>query len=227
MSKAAEKLKPPRKKAGTETVPAASLGEQAYVAIKRMILTRQLNPGDQVNVAQLSEQLELGRNPIHLAIHRLDREGLVAIMPRKGILVKAETLDSFLELIAARQLVEPYLTGLAVERATPELLEKLQQLLDKGWEHHKAQNRLGSMEIDRLFHQTLYESSGNDILAEFASRLLDRSMRLWFRPAATAPATPNIAELQTLFETLGRGDKEAAIKQMAEHIGSVQRKYLG
>ncbi len=226
MSKALANPKPSRKKNNTTTGPASSLGEQAYVAIKRLILTRELKPGDQVNVAQLSTHLELGRNPIHLAIHRLDREGLVAILPRKGILIKAETLDSFLELIESRQLIEPYLTGLAVERATPELTAKLQEILDQGWERFHAQDRLGSMEVDRIFHQTIYESAGNSLLAEFALQLLDRSMRLWFRPAAPDGGKPNVAELAELAESIKHGDKEAAISQMKEHIGSVQRKYL-
>lgn len=226
MSTALANSKPARKATTPTNAPTASLGEQAYVAIKRLILTRELKPGDQVNVAQLSRQLDLGRNPIHLAIHRLNREGLLAIIPRKGILIKAETLDSFLELTESRQLIEPYLTGLAVDRATPELLAKLEQLLETGWERHLAQDRLGSMEVDRLFHQTLYESAGNSILAEFAARLLDRSMRLWFRPVASDTAKPNIAELADLFETIKRGDKDAAIYQMKEHIGSIQRKYL-
>ncbi len=220
------KLRPSTTKSTKSGVPAVSLGEQAYVAIKRMILARELNPGDQVNVGQLSEQLDLGRNPILLAIHRLDREGLVAIIPRKGIMIKAETLDSFLELIAARQLVEPYLTGRAVERATPELLASLKVLLDAGWEHHRKNNRLGSMEVDRTFHQTLYASSGNDLLAEFAAQLLDRSMRLWFRPVAADPDKPNVAELERLYEKIEQGDKQAAIELMIEHIGSIQNKFL-
>ena len=111
--------------------PTAPLGEQAYVAFKRLILTRELKPGEHVNVAQLSEQLGLGKNPIHLAAHRLAREGLVEILPRKGILVRAETLDSFLELIAARELVEPYLTAEAIEYMTPEIFEQLDALVEK------------------------------------------------------------------------------------------------
>src|SRR5690606_32449142 len=101
---------------------ASSLAEQAYVALKRMILNRELQPGERVNVSQLSELVGLGKNPIHLAVHRLDREGLIEIIPRKGILIRSETLDSFLDLISARQLVEPYLMEAAVENITGEAI---------------------------------------------------------------------------------------------------------
>ena len=89
------------------------LGKQAWrFAVERD--TQELKAGDQINVTPLSEQLALGRSPVHMAIHRLDREGLVDILPRKGILVRSETLESFFELINARLLVEPYLVELLV-----------------------------------------------------------------------------------------------------------------
>src|SRR5574344_1535579 len=98
----------PKKGDGPESL-SLPLAEKAYIAIKKMILENELKPGDQINVAQLCTLLSIGRSPIHQAIHRLDREGLVAILPRKGILIKAETIDSFLSLIDSRLLVEPYL----------------------------------------------------------------------------------------------------------------------
>lgn len=196
------------------------------MALKRMIITQTLHPGDQVNVAQLSAELSFGRTPIHLAIHRLEREGLLDVLPRKGILVKAETLDSFLELMAARLLIEPWLTGQAVERASGELVEKLDALLTQGREHQRNQDRQGSMQVDRLFHQTLYAHAGNDILAEFAGSLLDRSMRLWFRPAMPIVDNPTVAELEDLLDTVRRGDKNEAIRRMEAHISSIRSRFL-
>lgn len=204
----------------------ASLGEQAYVAFKRLILSRELKPGEHVNVARLSERIGLGKNPIHLAAHRLDREGLVEIIPRKGILIRAETLDSFLDLISARQLVEPYLAADAIDHLTPAVLEHLESLIEKGWALHHAGDRLGGMEVDRLFHQAVYEASGNDLLSEFAGQLLDRSMRLWFKPVASSDEKPNIEELEMLLKTMRRGDKDATAAQMKAHIGSIRRKFL-
>ena len=210
------------KKANAVNTP---LAEQAYLAIKKMILTGELKAGDQINVTPLSEQLALGRSPVHMAIHRLDREGLVDILPRKGILVRSETLESFFELINARLLVEPYLTEQAVDNITQEQIENLEALIAKGWEHHKNNNRLGSMEIDRLFHQTVYEASGNNILADFASQLLDRSMVLWFRSPGSQSDQPNVAELERLLETIKNKDKAGANEFMQKHVASVRSKY--
>lgn len=215
--------KSPKKRATTVTPP---LAEQAYLAIKRMILTGELIAGEQINVNSLSEQLSLGRSPVHMAIHKLDREGLVDILPRKGILVRSETLESFFELLNARLLIEPYLTEQAVDNITPEQIDKLEELITKGWEHHHNNDRLASMKIDRLFHQIVYESSGNKILADFASQLLDRSMILWFRSPASQVEQPNVAELELLFETIKKKDKASAVEFMHKHVSSIRNRYM-
>lgn len=203
------------------------LGEQAYLAIKKMILENELRPGDQVKTVELSERLSLGRSPIHLALHRLDREGLIEILPRKGILVKGETLDTFLDLIAARELVEPYLTGSAAARVTPELTDTLEDLIAEGWTSHKNGDRQGSMEIDRRFHQALYDAAGNKLLSEFAAQLLDRSMRLWFIPRTGASTQPNVKELEMLLDAVKSGDADRAAQKMLDHVGSIRSKFLG
>ncbi|RZS81345.1 GntR family transcriptional regulator [Pigmentiphaga kullae] len=204
-----------------------SLGEQAYVAVKRMILSHELRPGEHINVGQLCQRLDLGRSPIHLATHRLAREGLVEILPRKGLLVKAETLDGFLELIAARQLIEPFLTGLAVDHMRPEIVQQLQELVDAGWERYRAKDHAGGMEIDRRFHHLLYETADNRTLSDFAALLLDRSMLLWFRPKVDAGERANVAELEDLLDCIRRGDRAGAVRTMEAHVGSIRQKYLG
>lgn len=202
------------------------LGEQAYIKLKRMILNGELKPGDQVNVTQLSEQMGLGKNPVHLATHRLARENLIEILPRKGILIQAETLDSFLALIESRELVEPFLAVSALGRVTPELIAQLQVLIDKGRACHENGDRQGGMVVDRQFHQTLYAASGNALLVEFANQLLDRSMRLWFTQAPSNTEKPNIEQLNALLEAIKAADQEATERLMREHIGSIRRKFL-
>ena len=213
--------------AAQHAIAAPSLGEQAYVAVKKMILSHELRPGEHINVAQLCQRLGLGRSPIHLATHRLAREGLVEILPRKGLLVKAETLDGFVELIAARQLIEPFLTGLAVDRMRPEIIDRLQELVDKGWERYRQKDHAGGMEIDRRFHHMLYDAADNRTLSDFAALLLDRSMLLWFRPKVDAGERANVAELEDLLDCIRRGDREGAVRTMEAHVGSIRQKYLG
>ena len=81
---------------------AAQLRELAYAQIKQRIISCEFRPGDAINEAQLAALLGLGRTPIHQALHRLEVEGMVTIMPRKGVMVTALSLNDVLDMIEVR-----------------------------------------------------------------------------------------------------------------------------
>ena len=82
---------PVRKKSRTSRRTAdpadASLTNQAYARLEELIVTLQLAPGEVVSEAALSDKVGIGRTPIREALHRLARERLVTILPRRGIIV--------------------------------------------------------------------------------------------------------------------------------------------
>ncbi|WP_173025271.1 GntR family transcriptional regulator [Acidovorax sp. SRB_14] len=203
-----------------------SLAEQAYVTLKQLVLQHELRAGDQLNIIELSEQLSIGRTPLHMAIHRLAAEGLLEIVPRKGIFVRAETLESFHELLSARLLVEPYLARMASIHADAPLLEELDSIVARAWECHNADDRRGSMTADRLFHQTIYAAAGNAILTTFALSLLDRSMSMWYQPSGSpSQDKPNVLELEEMLSVFKNGTPEEVEASMRTHIETVRDKY--
>lgn len=216
----------PAKRAATKAPRRISLSEQAYTAIKQLILRGDLKAGDRVTEAGLCERLALGRNPVHIAVHRLHREGLVEIVPRKNIVIRGETIESFVELWNARLLVEPHLTESTAARADETLVDELRRLLAVGRKRHRAGDRHGCMEIDRAVHQRIYQASGNGLLADFASLLLDRSMRLWFAPlVGRYEDDRTMDELAALVDAIVRYDPVVVRRLMAEHIGSLRNNF--
>src|SRR3954454_17226703 len=99
---------------------AESLTEKAYRLIEELIVTLQIAPGTVVSEASLSERLGIGRTPIREALQRLARERLVVIMPRRGIVVADENINTQLRLIELRREIEPLLAQLAPRRASDE-----------------------------------------------------------------------------------------------------------
>ena len=77
----------PRETVAAVSPAADTLTEQAYRLIEEQIVTLNLKPGDVLSEQLLSATLKIGRTPIREALQRLAREGLVTILPRKGILV--------------------------------------------------------------------------------------------------------------------------------------------
>src|SRR5579864_9362662 len=98
----------------------ASLSERAYEHIKELILSLELKPGQYVNEHELCTLTGTGRMPVHQAVHRLMSEGLLHVMPRKGIIIARESLNEVLAAMEARAAVEPNIAALAAERAKPE-----------------------------------------------------------------------------------------------------------
>ena len=98
----------------------ASLTDQAYNQLEEMIVTLQLEPGAVLSEGTLGTQLGLGRTPIREALQRLAREGLVVILPRKGILVSEINPHRQLLVLEVRRELERLLARTAAIRGTEE-----------------------------------------------------------------------------------------------------------
>ena len=170
-------------KAQRQQTPAAtppSLREQAYLEIKRRINRLEYRPGAYLNEAQISRQLKIGRTPVHQAVDRLMLEGLVQVMPRKGVVVQSISLEQVLNILKARLVNEPYCTGLAAERATSQEIARMQDLLASAGPLIRARDREKLMNLDRAFHRLISDTAHNSVVAGILTMLHERSLRFWF-----------------------------------------------
>src|ERR1700761_1303644 len=103
---------------------AETLTEKAYRALEEEIVTLRIPPGTIVSETILSRRLGVGRTPVREALQRLAREGLVVIMPRRGIIVSDLDPLRQLRLLEARREIERFLARSAAKRATP--LQRIQ-----------------------------------------------------------------------------------------------------
>src|SRR6202451_3464693 len=97
-----------------------TLTDRAYRELEEMIVTLQLSPGTVLSEQALALRLRIGRTPIREALQRLARDGLVGVMPRRGIMVSEINLRLQLRLLEVRRELERLMASLAAERATPE-----------------------------------------------------------------------------------------------------------
>src|SRR5689334_4061446 len=98
---------PARRTAKSATKPKPgvehSLTDQAYLKLEEHVVTLQLPPGEGVSETALSSQLGIGRTPIREALHRLARDRLVTILPRRGIIVSEINIGAQLRLLEVRR----------------------------------------------------------------------------------------------------------------------------
>src|SRR5947207_4287798 len=85
--------------AGKPTAKHNSLVAKAYEEIKEKIITLYFLPGQYLNEAAISALLQVGRTPVHQALQRLEFEGLVEVMPRKGVVVLPDSISEIIKIL--------------------------------------------------------------------------------------------------------------------------------
>jgi len=222
----------PRKTQAAARVPRApvpgaenlTLTEQAYAALEELIVHGELGPGELVSEAMLAEKLGIGRTPIREALQRLAREGLVTILPRKGILVADVNPRSQLLLLEVRREIERLLCRAAAERGTPEQRRQMQELADGMDQTAKTGDDVVFMRLDLELNRLLVEAAHNDFAARSMKLLSGLSRRFWYMHYRVAGDLPLCARLHANeARAIARGDAEAAARASDKLMDYVER----
>lgn len=195
----------------TSAAPPLSLRDRAYLEIKRRINRLEYRPGAYLNEAQISRQLKVGRTPAHQALDRLMLEGLIQVIPRKGVVVQSISLDEVLHILELRLVNEPYCVGLAVERATPQEITRMRGLLGSAAPLIRARDREKLMNLDRALHHQISLAARNPILADMLTLLHERSLRFWVISFGDALQLRRLDdEHRNILEACGRSKRMSA-----------------
>lgn len=203
---------------------AASLREQAYAQIKQRIIACDLRPGDAINEAQLTHLLGLGRTPVHQALHRLEMEGMVTILPRKGVMVTPISLNDILDMIEVRVCNEQLCVKLALERAQESDFIAMRQIIELTPALLQRRDVNGLMEVDLQFHLAISAAARNRVLAELLRTLHEKQARFWFLTLSEMHHSERIYdEHMQILTAMENRDSEAAMQAIHHHIDDFRR----
>jgi len=195
------------------TVSAETLTERAYRALEEEIVTLRLKPSQVLSEQMLSATFKIGRTPIREALQRLAREGLVAILPRKGILVSDINPRNQLLVLEVRRELERLLSRAGAERATKEQREQLQDIARGMVRASKANDDIAFMRLDRELNRLMIDAGHNDYAARSMKLLQGLSRRFWYmhyREAADLPLCARLHANQA--RAIAQGDGDAAAR---------------
>lgn len=200
---------------------ATSLRDAAYEAIKHRIITCTFKPGEYINELQLSSILKIGRTPVHQALDRLNIEGMVEVIPRKGVIVKPVSLNEVMQIIEVRLINEPQAARLAAEHASDADLASLDDVLKRAKHWSSVRNVEKMMLLDREFHLLIARAAKNDVLTELLRSLHERSLRFWFI-SLNAPKQYErvLHEHNAISSAIRQRDADKADAAMRSHIQS-------
>lgn len=158
----------------------ASRGADAYLALKNAIRETIFPPGQQASEQEIALRLGMSRTPVHEALIRLQEDGLVRVLPKRGILIVPLSPDDMREV---------YQVITALEATAADLLANLDQkarklalvALETASAEMKAALANDDLNVwanaDDAFHRALFDGCGNNRLARMAYTILDQSHR--------------------------------------------------
>jgi DNA-binding GntR family transcriptional regulator len=209
-----------------------SLGEAAYQQLRAEIVSCRLAPGQRLTERSLAESTGFGISPIRDALNRLDHDGLVRTLPRKGYQVMPLTLKSVDDLFTLWGIVGPQIARLGVRDASP---ERRQQAIDAFSEIAGLNRGEPSTDRDsalRLVDRAaeafaiLAEATENEYLISIYQRLQSDMARVW---ALIAEADPSLADFAIDADWAGvltRRDSNAAAAHVEAYIQESHRRIL-
>ncbi len=189
-----------------------------------MIVTLKLLPGAAVSEVELSQLLGIGRTPIREALQRLARESLVAIFPRRGIIVSEINLKKQLRLLEVRREIERLIARSAARRATDEERAELRKLAARFEESAKVNDHVAFLRTDREFNSLCSTASHNEFAALAMGLMHSLSRRFWYIHYKQAADLPLTAKLHAnIARAIDAGDEERAAKASDKLLDVIEK----
>ncbi|MBT4268889.1 MAG: GntR family transcriptional regulator [Deltaproteobacteria bacterium] len=205
-------------------IESVNLKDQIYEIIRDMILRRDINPGEKIVEDDLSKQIGVSRTPLREALSRLENEGIVKIIPRRGAFVSELSKTTIIEVLQIREVLEGLVTRLAAENMTKKILGQLKASLDYIKDTpDEPEHLIKFTHADEKFHSILLTASKNQMLQNFMSNI---NMHLQFIRIRTVVipnrAKKTVNEHYMILDAIEQKNIEKAEELMRQHITSVR-----
>ena len=159
-----------------------SLAEMAARKLRTLILTGELQPGERVTEAELTDLLQISRTPAREAIRILSSEGLLVVFPTRG----AEVVSYSPEIVRDSIEVVEYLEGIAgrfaAKRATDSEVDEICSLTLEMQAAYRRRDKIRYYTLNQQIHYAILKASHNDVLVEEHQRVNTRLFRIRFQP---------------------------------------------
>lgn len=206
----------------------SSLAERAYVDLREEIIGVRLAPGALLREDELMQRLGVGRTPVREALQRLQRDGFVTVIPRRGTLVSEISITDLAAIYEVRKQLESWASRLAAERATDEDHGEARRLMDDLATLTAHDDYQTLLTVDRRIHRFIYRTTKNPFLAETLDNYQNLSLRILHVAMSRFPRlTPRlddvVNEQRTVLDAVCRGDGDTAERVAIEHISTFER----
>jgi DNA-binding GntR family transcriptional regulator len=194
------------------------LGAKAYEILRNKIVTCQLMPGAVVDQNALMKEIGVSRTPVREAVNALEAEGLLIVMPRRGVIVAPISLTDVSQIYTVRENVEPLIVRLATPTVEKDRLAEYYEIFTQ-----EKPDPDSIIQSDFEMHNYFAERTENMYLVRLMSSVLSQNMRIVVLGARVRDRLPaSNKEHAAIIERMLERDADGAAEAMRVHIASAK-----
>lgn len=195
------------------------LRDVVFNTLRQAILTGEMKPGERLMEIHLANKLGVSRTPIREAIRKLELEGLVIMIPRRGAEVAQITWKSLKDVLEVRRALDVLAIELACDRMTQEELQELYRACESFAEATRKKDVREIAEADVALHDFIVAATRNNRLIQLVNNLAEQMYRYRFEYIKDSSQHERlIQEHNDMYQSILRKDKESAARAVRKHI---------
>lgn len=195
------------------------LRDVIFETLRKAIVSGDIKPGERLMEVSLAEQMGVSRTPVREAIRRLEAEGLVTMIPRKGTHVSELSVKDIMDVLEVRTVLDKLATDLAAKHIQPAQLKNLETVHKQYISCVEKDNMEGAIKKDVEFHDIIYSASGNPRLVAVAASLREHIYRFRVIYMSDNLIAENVLnEHEEILEALREAQNNVASNLAEKHI---------
>ena len=200
------------------------LRDVVFNTLRQAILTGELKPGERLMELHLADRLGVSRTPVREAIRRLELEGLVTMIPRRGAEVARITEKSMSDVLEVRRTLDALCAELACDRITEEGLARLRKACDQFEQCVATKDSRKIAQADVALHDIIVEATGNRRLVQMVHNLSEQMYRYRFEYIKDSSQHETLVkEHRIIYESIVNKDKDTAAAAAKLHIDNQKK----
>lgn len=200
------------------------LRDVVFNTLRQAILTGELKPGERLMEIHLADRLGVSRTPIREAMRKLELEGLVVMIPRKGAQVARITEKNLKDVLEVRRALDMLAVKLACDRMDDETKKELRKACDEFATVIQNNNTKDITEADVRFHDVILKSTGNDRLIQLVNNLAEQMYRYRLEYIKDSSYHNRLVkEHEAIYDAIMNSEKEKAAEAVVIHIDNQER----
>ena len=203
------------------------LRDVVFNTLRQAILTGELKPGERLMEIHLANRLGVSRTPIREAIRKLELEGLVTMIPRRGAEVAQITEKSLKEVLEVRRAMDALCAELACDRMSEDDLIRLKHACEEFEKATKTKDTRLIAETDVALHDIILNATGNSRLIQLVNNLAEQMYRYRFEYIKDLSQHEKLVEEhKMIYEAILHKDKQKASDIAKLHIDNQEKSIM-